>query len=665
MLSQLWKVARKQVGILQERDEVVGIGIYGSLSYDRVTPFSDIDLFIVTSESEHSPSIEHRVIDGVRADFMWQPLEKWQKIHYIEPRYMPWYMVKGMLLGSDDSIPYDPKGIIKEKCNELKREISYGRFIATYIANDLRGICNRLMLAIWQEEEGNFAQAWDEINRWSTGYLFEILTDLTNHKQVENSIQAIGIPELNEHIQTIRSVICAVNGYTTEYVMRRIESDRIYWEYQLEHIWQPLRKSLITQGVEIPEKLDLNGELMLPYGGVRIYELWRAIMEHSFSLEWAEAELRRGDLVSAIGKVNYEDIVNMAGEKWGRIDKAISEAGYDTGNIVENLLVSSEFQKCTEEARKMQRSPDAIQPTSEHTHDLITAVYEYSRLLSEYLVSNYPDEAKAPPELFSLSRKEIVERCRARESRIDNDIVSIIVSKESAAIKSLTFKSGSNSDLIEIYWNDACLFDLSSISHKELEKKWNLDKEEVGIDNARFIFSQDENYRVTVDISWSETAVTVENSFQLPHPISIDSNIAIGGIRWPKSENDYWATTIGSKVKIGNYFYKQGSHALLYPTNERYFVPEGCWIAAWNEDVNEVCGFTFTPNCGCLLSSGASSDFEFYLPTGESTLRFHVVIPKPSPPYLALQQLACSESPVPLELDKDGKEPRSPITARK
>ena len=79
MLPRLWQLAREQAEILKAHDEIIGIGLYGSLSYDRVTPFSDLDIFIVTTESEHNPEIDHRVIDGIRADFIWHTLEKWQK----------------------------------------------------------------------------------------------------------------------------------------------------------------------------------------------------------------------------------------------------------------------------------------------------------------------------------------------------------------------------------------------------------------------------------------------------------------------------------------------------------------------------------------------------------------------------------------------------------
>ena len=162
----------------------------------------------------------------------------------------------------------------------------------------------------------------------------------------------------------------------------------------------------------------------------------------------------------------------------------------------------------------------------------------------------------------------------------------------------------------------------------------------------------------------SEICVLNLTSARLPQPIAINNNIAIGGQMWPKARNDYWAMMIGGKVEVGNYAYKPGPHVYLYQSDGSYFTPEGCWIAAWNEDINEVYGFTFSPNCGCIVARGTSTDFEFYLPAGESTLRFHVTTPKTNPPYLALQQWACSEEPIPLSPDEDGKGPRSPYATR-
>lgn len=657
MISWLWQLAYQQAAILQTRDEVIGVGLYGSLSYNRVTPFSDLDIFILTSESEHSPDVEHRLCDGIRVDFIWETLDRWQKIQYNPPQYMPWYPVKALLLGRDDSILYDPKNVIREKRDQLRQEVTYDKLITTYLASALQWISERLMMAIWQEEEGNFKKAWDTLNQWCYGYLFTMLTDLTNYKRIEESAQAIGIPELKENIQTIRRLKCVTDGLTSNYVRQVYEADKAHWEYQLEHVWQPLRRHLIAQGIESPDDLTVIGELILPYGGVRLYELGRALMEHSFSLEWAKAEMDQGDTLEAFEKICYENVIDRADEKWKRIESAINSAGYDTGTIISDFLAGEEFRERTEVAHRILNSPDAIPVAPEHVHQLITALYESTRLLSEYLVSHYPDVIEGMPDLYSLSWAEIIQQCRNRETHIDNDIVTIAVSKERAAVEKLIFKPGTNADLVETDWNDALLMDLSSISHYDLRKKWTLEKEEIGSDEARFVFSQDGGYQVDISITWSKTGITVEQSFRLPHPIPINNNIAIAGVDFPKSRDDYWATTINGEVQKGNYDYKAGPHVFIYPSDGTYFISEGCWIAVWNEGNDEVYGFTFSPNCGCLISRGASTDFEFYLPEGESTLRFHVITPKPSPPYLAIQQWAYDEGMIGFDFGMDVKSP--------
>lgn len=658
MRSKLRQMAEQLATSLQARNEIIGLGIYGSVAYNRVTPFSDLDIFIITSESEHEPSVEHRLHDGIRVDFTWHTLDKWHKIQYAQPRYMPWYTVKALLLGTDDMILYDPQGIIKEKREKLCQEVTYEIYMGRIVASEINDIAERLMTAIWYEEEGLFLNAWNELAPWATNYLFDLLNEFTNHKSIEESLQALKITGLMEHVQKIIKLKCAVKGFTPEYVRRLYELDKAHWEYQLERIWQPLQRYLIAQGVSFHQHLAVVGELILCYGGTRIYELERAIMEHSFSLEWGKYKLECGYILDALDIIRYEDIINDAAEKWTRIDDAITASGYDTGTIIKVFLASDEFRERTKVARKALDSPDAIQVTAAHTHQLITSVYEYLRLLSEYWVSHYPDLLTTMPELFSLSRAEILRIYREREIPIDNDFVSIIVSKEKAGIKSLVFKSGTNSDLIEVHWNNACLLDLSSASHPELQKKWVLKEKDIGNNEANFTFSQDGGYEVRLGIEWSQTGVAAAYKFQLPHPVAINNNIAIGGIRWPKPRNDYWAVTINGKVETGNYAYKFGPHAFIYPSDGKYFTPEGCWIAAWNEETDEVYGFTFSPNCGCIIAIGAGTDFEFYLPAGELIIRFHVAKPKPLKPYMVFQQWAVGKGIDPFISGNE--EPRSP-----
>jgi len=265
------------------------------------------------------------------------------------------------------------------------------------------------------------------------------------------------------------------------------------------------------------------------------------------------------------------------------------------------------------------------------------------------------------PKFHLMSRAEMLQWCHDRSTRIDNDVVSIVVNKQRAAVENLIFKFGTDSDLVETYWDENNLIDLFSADYLSLSKEWTVEKEEQGENEAHLIFSQAEGYRVALNIWWSEAGITVEHLFQLPQPICINNNIAVGGKGSPKPRNDHWAMRLDGKVVIGDYAYEGGAHVFLCPTDGTYLTPEGCWVAAWNEDVDEVCGFTFSPNCGCIIGRGASTDFEFYLPAGESTLRFHVAKPKPDPPYRALQKWACNEEPVPLALDTDGEKPLSPF----
>lgn len=411
MRSRLLKIAQQQTESLKRRDEVIGIGLYGSVAYNKVTPFSDLDMFIITTESYHSPTIEHRLCDGIRADFIWESLEDWQKIQYAEPSHIPWYLIKPFLLGSDDMILYDPQGIIKSKRDKIRKEVTYEDFFAYESAENIKYISEELQIAISHQEEGRFEKAWKHLS-YLLGYLFMILTNFTNSKKINEALQIINIPGLKDCVNTIINLRCKVNGVTAEFIKNLYDTDKTHWEYQIESIWNPLRQSLIKQGVQFPEKLEVIGELILPYGGVRVYELGRAIDEHNFSLKWAEDDIKQGDLLDAMNKILYENIINNSNEKWMRIDSAMTSAGYNTGVIIKSVLDSEDFQKRTEEAKKALRSSSAVEITAGHTKQFISAVYEYLRLVSEYWISHYPKALQSMPKVFTLSKDEIVQKTK-------------------------------------------------------------------------------------------------------------------------------------------------------------------------------------------------------------------------------------------------------------
>ena len=225
MRSRLLQIAQQLMESLKKRDEVVGIGLYGSVAYNKVTPFSDLDMFIITTESEHSPEVEHRLYDGVRVDLIWETLERWQKIRYANPEYFPWHLIKAFLLGSDNIILYDPQGVIKSKRDGLRQETTYENFFASMGGAQINDAANSLMVAIWHEEEGRYLKAWDGINSWHPEYLFEILTESTNCKRIKEAAHVIGIPGLEDCVETIIDLKCAANGFTEEYVKHFYEVD--------------------------------------------------------------------------------------------------------------------------------------------------------------------------------------------------------------------------------------------------------------------------------------------------------------------------------------------------------------------------------------------------------------------------------------------------------
>ncbi len=135
---------------------------------------------------------------------------------------------------------------------------------------------------------------------------------------------------------------------------------------------------------------------------------------------------------------------------------------------------------------------------------------------------------------------------------------------------------------------------------------------------------------VTIKSSWSDNGVTLTYEFDLPEEIRIDNNIDLRG-----GGKAFWAAPTDEGVKTGELVLKGSRRGYLPGTvmGERYFKPSENWLAFWNEDFDEVYGFTFEGEYRFSIESGAVLDLEMKIPRGKSSITFHVVKGKPSRPY--------------------------------
>jgi len=225
----------------------------------------------------------------------------------------------------------------------------------------------------------------------------------------------------------------------------------------------------------------------------------------------------------------------------------------------------------------------------------------------------------------------------ATDPIIDNDIVYIRVSAERACVTNLVFKQGSNSEIIRSNW-DRYLLDLASGPDREdLATGWSLQSQDIGDGEAEFGFSHTlfSGFINNIVISWDESHVQVTSSFDLPESVEINNNIDPGGDN--SGSSDWWAISTGGGVETGEFTYP-GPWFEIFPTPGQikdWYVPTEDWVAFWDENVDEVYGFMFSDGYQVIIAQGASTDFQFFIPQGTSHISFHIIRPKPNPPWSA------------------------------
>jgi len=209
-----------------------------------------------------------------------------------------------------------------------------------------------------------------------------------------------------------------------------------------------------------------------------------------------------------------------------------------------------------------------------------------------------------------------------------------------AVVGNLIFKKGSNQNLVQSRYGHY-LLDLGSEDRKlanYLKSGWIMDSQDFHDTYAIFDFSHSSGFEKQFLISWSEQHVEVKCDFTAPERIIINNNIAPGGTN--RDIDNGWAVPDASDVLTGDFAYP-GSYRQLYPaTSGGWGTPFDAWLALWDEQADEVYGFTFSSDYNVQIGEDYyTTHCKFKIPAGSSTLAFHVRKPKTEPPHEAISAL--------------------------
>ena len=222
---------------------------------------------------------------------------------------------------------------------------------------------------------------------------------------------------------------------------------------------------------------------------------------------------------------------------------------------------------------------------------------------------------------------------------LDNEVVRTAVSVGQACVTSLVFKKGSNTELIVPYWG-SYIINFGSIDTrlgKYLKTGWSLENMDVQTNYLWMSFKHHSGFANEMVLSWTMDHVELRCDITAPEPVEIFNALFPGG-DW-ESGRDRWAFPTAGGIETGSFIYPGNVHSPLYPPDHSWGMPSEGWVALWDNQVNEVYGFTFSGGVKAKICNGRAADVHFLLPSGNLRIAFHVVKPKPAIAYEAIRAL--------------------------
>ena len=172
-------------------------------------------------------------------------------------------------------------------------------------------------------------------------------------------------------------------------------------------------------------------------------------------------------------------------------------------------------------------------------------------------------------------------------------------------VTSLVFKKGSNTELISSQW-DSYLLDLGADPRlgQHLKSGWQAESAEVQSNYLRILFKHPSGFANELVLSWAANRLEVRCDVTAPESVETFSVLRPGG-GW-ESGRDKWAFPAADGVKSGSFTYPSSLTA-LYPPDNSWGTPSEGWIALWDDQVDEVYGFTFSGGFKALRRSSSAT----------------------------------------------------------
>ncbi len=241
-----------------------------------------------------------------------------------------------------------------------------------------------------------------------------------------------------------------------------------------------------------------------------------------------------------------------------------------------------------------------------------------------------PDVLVLQPNVWTIPQSPVI-------TQINNNIVSAKIDPNRGCVTSLVFKKGSNKELIATQWG-SYLIDLGSGRLGDyLKSGWKLEKSDVQSNYIKWSLKHPSRFTNDIVLSWTENHVEVRCDINAPDSTDIFGVLYPGG--GCEKNRDKWAFPITDSVKTGDFLYP-GPQTALYPSDNSWDTTQKGWFALWDEQVDEVYGFTYSGDIKTKIANGAATDHFFLVPSGNSRISFHIIKSKPSTPYEAIENLS-------------------------
>ncbi|MBM3216629.1 nucleotidyltransferase domain-containing protein [Candidatus Poribacteria bacterium] len=385
--ERLWTTARTFAATLENRPNVVGLILYGSLAHGGLTPFSDVDIAAVMDGALPEHFAEHRVVGGIKADLIFVERESLLDLlvhvpkHFYEPE-RTWtfeYVLDSLVRAGPEVALYDPTGLIERVQTELQRLTSFRRLVLPSAQWWFRQAeTNPLTEAKAHLQAGEAGVARGKACH-AAGDFCRAFAWVNGEKEFRVAAERLGLSEAIDlwvEIERLRP-------FDRDAAGELWAATGALWRFTLERAYNSVLDALRQVGVQDPEAQELTGSDALFWPGNRIHELGRVAAEMKTSLDWCRYDIDHGETRDGIERLWACETAASIRERWEGIRDTLGNLDHDVSGIVDPMLADAEFARLSE---RMDRARDAIRPPFATPSDAARTVGLATRL-SELLRS--------------------------------------------------------------------------------------------------------------------------------------------------------------------------------------------------------------------------------------------------------------------------------------